>query len=652
MKNLKQKTATLLFLLASFITFAQVGIGTESPQASSALDITSSDKGFLMPRMTSAEKLNISPSASAEGLQVYDTDTKSIWVFDGSQWNQSQSSSKFIDGTNPLDAVFTGGNVGIGTTDPEGLLDIVSTSSGLILNRVANTAAVTAPINGMIVYDVSTNCTKFYENDAWTDCVSIGGSATAAVLAADCDQNGFEGSYVSGVAFGASNDFTVTFTNNSFSTSNISLTTSDLVLSGTALGSVTVASVAPTSVTLTAGQTQVVTYQLSGSPVVGELQADWSKISLSCTKTKTVGTGDASFTLPATAAIVSIYDGSPLVDIQGVADNAANQFIVNVPYTSGIGTYDAYASGVVTSAAGTGEGGDANGFSISYPAGTFGTSGSIAVTITVDGDGSFDAEKQLFGVLKTIASMDLQLNGSSKGNVDLKVVGGVPDRNFADANHQFVYIPVTSAGGETWLNNNLGADYANLNHASFSPISQASASTDYHAYGSQIQFGRYTDGHELINWTSSTATDGAEQANETSTASPMTTVGHADFIFRTSPSYNWYSGIDTLWEGEAGINNPCPQGYRLPTQAEWNVERLSWATNNTSGALASPLKLTVSGRRGYFDGAFQNIGTNAYYWSSTLVSSDSSIALWIYATNALTSTFTKAYGMPVRCIKD
>mgnify|MGYP006098407237 CR=1 FL=1 len=59
--------------------------------------------------MTSAERINISPSASAEGLQVYDTDTKSIWIFDGSQWNQSQLSSKFIDGTNPLYAVFTGG---------------------------------------------------------------------------------------------------------------------------------------------------------------------------------------------------------------------------------------------------------------------------------------------------------------------------------------------------------------------------------------------------------------------------------------------------------------------------------------------------------------------------------------------------------------
>ena len=100
--------------------------------------------------------------------------------------------------------------------------------------------------------------------------------------------------------------------------------------------------------------------------------------------------------------------------------------------------------------------------------------------------------------------MDFQLNGSSKGNVDLQVIGGVPDRNFADANHQFVYIPVTSAGGETWLNNNLGAHYANLNHASFSPLTQASASTDYNAYGSLFQWGRYSDGHELINWTSST----------------------------------------------------------------------------------------------------------------------------------------------------
>ena len=90
----------------------------------------------------------------------------------------------------------------------------------------------------------------------------------------------------------------------------------------------------------------------------------------------------------------------------------------------------------------------------------------------------------------------------------------------------------------------------------------------------------------------------------------------------------------------------------MPTQAEWNVERLTWATNDRSGALASPLKLTVSGRRGYFDAFFQNIGTNAYYWSSTPNPSDNSTSLYISSSNASTGLYTRAYGMPVRCIKD
>jgi hypothetical protein len=160
MKNIKQKILTISFLLASFITFAQVGIGTETPQESSALDITSSDKGFLLPRMSTADRNNINPSVEAVGLQVYDTNTKSIWIFDGLQWLESRS--KFVDGTNLNNAVYTDGNIGIGTVDPEGVLDIVSTNSGLILPRVATTAAVTTPVNGMLVYDLSTNCLKSY----------------------------------------------------------------------------------------------------------------------------------------------------------------------------------------------------------------------------------------------------------------------------------------------------------------------------------------------------------------------------------------------------------------------------------------------------------------------------------------------------------
>ena len=43
-----------LFLAISFSSFSQVGIGTDSPDASAALDITSTTSGFLPPRMTEA----------------------------------------------------------------------------------------------------------------------------------------------------------------------------------------------------------------------------------------------------------------------------------------------------------------------------------------------------------------------------------------------------------------------------------------------------------------------------------------------------------------------------------------------------------------------------------------------------------------------
>ena len=543
--------------------------------------------------------------------------------------------------------------VGVGTTSPNGALDIVSTNSGLVVPRVTNTAAVTNPqggavLNGTIVYDISANCLKAYENDAWTECLSAAGT-NAAIVNDNCDQNGFEGAYIGGVALGGSNDFTVTITNNSFSSASIALNTSDLVFSGSAAGSVTVASVSPTSVSLTAGQSQLITYQLSGTPDTGTLQADWTKISLSCTRTRSVGNGDATFVLPVNATIVSINDGSPLVDIQGIADNASNQFVVNVAYTAGAGSYSSYTSA---------EGGDANGFSISYPAGVFSASGTLPVTITVDGDGSFNAEKQLFGVLKTIASMDFQVEGVSKGNIVLDVVGGVPDRNFADADHKFVYLPVTNVDGKVWLNNNLGANYANLNHANFSPTTQATSSTDVNAYGSSIQWGRYSDGHELastspVSGTSSTST----------VASPNTT----RFLFGNS---NWYTGAspDNLWQDEAGTNNVCPQGYRVPTEAEWDSVRLTnnagvtvatnnWGTatdhgiNGTVGALASTLKLPLAGYRIPGDGQLSNVGSSGHYWSST-VSGTSARNLGISSSGAIVNTNIRAFGFSVRCLKE
>ena len=61
-----------------------VGIGTGTPDASAALDIRSTTKGLLIPRMTNAQITAI--AAPAQGLQVYSLDDGCLHLYDGSKW--------------------------------------------------------------------------------------------------------------------------------------------------------------------------------------------------------------------------------------------------------------------------------------------------------------------------------------------------------------------------------------------------------------------------------------------------------------------------------------------------------------------------------------------------------------------------------------
>ncbi len=64
--------------------------------------------------------------------------------------------------------VLNNGNTGIGTTTPQGALDVSSTTGGFIVPRMitAQRGALT-PVNGMIIYNTTTNQFNFYENGAW-----------------------------------------------------------------------------------------------------------------------------------------------------------------------------------------------------------------------------------------------------------------------------------------------------------------------------------------------------------------------------------------------------------------------------------------------------------------------------------------------------
>jgi hypothetical protein len=71
--------------LFSLATFAQVGIGTATPNASAQLDVTSTTKGFLPPRMTSTQRAAI--TSPPTGLLVYQTNEVSgLYYYTGSLW--------------------------------------------------------------------------------------------------------------------------------------------------------------------------------------------------------------------------------------------------------------------------------------------------------------------------------------------------------------------------------------------------------------------------------------------------------------------------------------------------------------------------------------------------------------------------------------
>lgn len=183
--------------------------------------------------------------------------------------------------------------------------------------------------------------------------------------------------------------------------------------------------------------------------------------------------------------------------------------------------------------------------------------------------------------------------------------------------------PVT---GKIWMDRNIGA------------LQPAISMTDSLAYGDLYQWGRFSDGHQC------------RDSDTTSVTASTYIPGHGDFIIN---DINWKTGQFTdLWAGVNGVTNPCPNGYRLPTDAELQNELQSWATPDLAGAYASPLQWLPAGRRFRLTGLMGDIGVRGFYWSSTPYGNYQASSLTIQNNSAYMFNLLRPNGVSVRCIKD
>ncbi len=140
---MKQLLTLLAAVLLTATTYAQVGINTENPDPSSALDINSTTGGLLTPRMTNQERLDIQDPAV--GLLVYQTDgTAGFYYHNGTSW-AAVSGSGGSD-TNWLDDGT--GNISNSNTGSVNVNSVLNANGGIVNSDITASSSLFATSTG------------------------------------------------------------------------------------------------------------------------------------------------------------------------------------------------------------------------------------------------------------------------------------------------------------------------------------------------------------------------------------------------------------------------------------------------------------------------------------------------------------------------
>jgi len=221
-----------ILCLLSKAGYSQQGIAINttgiSADPSAMLDISTTTKGILIPRMTEAQRLAI--SSPATGLMVYETDvTPGFWYYNGTSWIQSigpagptgpagadgatgptgptgllspgaaAGNTPYWDGNNWVvnssNIYNNGGSVGIGTSTPNAAakLDVTSTTQGFLPPRMTNAQRnqIVNPVDGLLIYNTDTKCIEIYNSSSGWVNTCQGGSSDCIILPSMSSPSGY-----------------------------------------------------------------------------------------------------------------------------------------------------------------------------------------------------------------------------------------------------------------------------------------------------------------------------------------------------------------------------------------------------------------------------------------------------------------------------